>query len=151
VNYDSRPETYEHISVVRGLLLQVVHDLLHRAHVHDRSKLVEPELSVFDEFTPRLRESTYGSQEYQDYLAAMGEGLRHHYAANTHHPEHWPSGVHDMTLVDLLEMLADWRAATQRHADGDLIRSIEINAERFGYGKEVEGLLLRTARDLGWA
>lgn len=47
-------------------------------------------------------------------------------------------------------MLADWKAATLRHDDGDLKRSIDINAERFGYGEEIHTLLLTTARDLGW-
>ena len=42
------------------------------------------------------------------------------------------SGVNDMTLVDLVEMLADWKAATERHDDGDLAKSLEIQRERFG-------------------
>ena len=55
-----------------------------------------------------------------------------------------------MTIIDLIEMLADWKAATLRHEDGDLKRSIDINADRFGYGEAIHTLLLTTARDLGW-
>ena len=148
--YDSRPDTHEHIGAVRGLLLDACIELLGRSHRHDRSKLVEPELSIFNEFTPKLRDSTYGSDEYKQFLVQMGEGLKHHYAHNAHHPEHWKDGIHGMTLVDLLEMLVDWKAATMRHADGDLDRSITINRERFGYGDEIEGLLRLTARHFGW-
>lgn len=146
--YDSRPDTYEHINLVRRYLKRVAFRLLKRAEKHDASKLVEPELSVFDEFTPKLRDSTYGSDEYKSFLEGMGEGLRHHYAANDHHPEHFPDGIADMGLLELTEMLCDWLAATQRHDDGDIRRSIEQNAERFGYGPELERLLLNTLSDL---
>lgn len=148
--YDSRPDTYAHIEQVRGLLLYVAGELLQRAHVHDKSKLVEPERSVFDEYTPKLRDSTYGSDEYKAFLEGMGEGLRHHYAENDHHPEHHENGVEDMDLVQVIEMLADWKAATMRHADGSLQRSIIQNAERFGYGEEFERLLYNTAKRLDW-
>jgi Family of unknown function (DUF5662) len=148
--YDSRPDTWEHIHTVQGYLLSIAEDLTARAFHHDQSKLEEPELSVFNEFTPKLRDSTYGSDEYKAFLAGMGEGLRHHYNANDHHPENHAKGIAEMDLLQLTEMLCDWKAATERHADGDLGRSIEQNAERFGYGDELEQLLVNTARNLGW-
>lgn len=52
-----------------------------------------------------------------------------------------------MNLVDLIEMLCDWKAATLRHDDGDLIKSLKHNQERFGFGDEIGQLLLNTARD----
>jgi hypothetical protein len=175
-DYDSRPDTREHIDTVRRFLYEVIGDLNGRAEEHDRSKLEEPELSVFNEYTPKLRDSTYGSLEYKQFLEGMGEGLKHHYRVNDHHPEHfvagdpvaiysagypdsaWQqgklctdrSGIHAMNLVQMIEMLADWKAATLRHADGDLKRSIEQNAERFGYGEEIQRLLLHTAAYFGW-
>lgn len=148
-SYDSRPDTYEHIATVRALMLGVAVALLERAHVHDASKLADPERACFDEFTPLLRDSTYGSDEYKGYLKAMGAALDHHYAANSHHPEHYPDGIAGMDLLDLIEMLCDWKAATQRHADGDIDRSITVNRERFGYGDEIERLLRNTLAALG--
>lgn len=148
--YDSRPDTHGHIAEVRWRLLNVAVQIIRRAHEHDASKLVEPELSVFNEFTPKLRDSTYGSPEYKQFLEGMGEGLKHHYKANDHHPEHFTNGIRGMDLVQLIEMLADWKAATLRHADGDLARSIEQNAERFGYGDEIKRLLWLTAIRMGW-
>lgn len=56
--YDSRPATMEHIERVRQLLGDVRKDLFDRAFAHDQSKLVEPELSIFDKFTPKLRVAT---------------------------------------------------------------------------------------------
>jgi hypothetical protein len=147
-DHDSRPDTHEHIAQVRGLVLGVAEELIGRAHRHDRSKLADPELAIFNEFTPKLRDSTYGSDEYKGFLKGMGAALEHHYAHNDHHPEHFVAespdesdGIAAMSLVQLLEMLCDWIAATRRHADGDIRRSIEQNAERFGYGEEIKRLL----------
>lgn len=150
MSYDSRPDTYAHIAIVREYLLKVVQSLMFRAHDHDLSKLEEPELSVFNEFTPKLKDSTYGSAEYNHFLVEMGAGLEHHYKVNDHHPEHFKYGIADMDLLQIMEMLCDWKAATLRHVDGDLRRSIEQNAERFGYGPEMKELLLNTAKSFGW-
>ena len=107
--FDSRPATLFHSQRVGELMVQVVKETLDRSTCHDRSKTEPPEVEVFDEFTPKLKNSTYGSAEYKGFLEAMGDGLKHHYANNRHHPEHFANGVNDMTLVDLIEMLADWR------------------------------------------
>jgi hypothetical protein len=73
----------------------------------------------------------YGSDEYQQCLNELKPALEHHYATYRHHPEHFPNGVNDMNLIDLCEVIADWKAASERHNDGNLIKSIEINAKRF--------------------
>jgi hypothetical protein len=148
--YDSRPETYAHIAVVRGYLLGIAFDLIMRAHDHDLTKLDEPELSVFNKYTPKLRDTTYGSVEYDSFLIGMGPGLDHHYEHNDHHPEYFERGINEMDLVQIIEMLADWKAATLRHKDGSLEQSIIQNATRFDYGEELQGLLMRTADNLGW-
>jgi hypothetical protein len=151
MTYDSRPDTWAHIHQVRKLLRKVIFELMHRAEEHDQTKLEEPELSLFNEFTPKLRSSTHGSAEYEGFRKSMGKALDHHYASYRHHPEHFPNGIADMNLIDLIEMLADWKAATMRHDDGDLGRSIyKVGQERFGYSDEMRDLLERTARDLGW-
>ena len=150
MKFDSRPDTWRHIHAVRGFLGQVIADLQQRAHEHDQSKLVAPELAVFDRYTPLLAATTYGSEEYMAHLAGMAEGLRHHYSVNDHHPEHFAFGIDDMNLVQLLEMLCDWKAATLRHAHGDLGRSIDQNAKRFSYDGQLRDVLRNTARDFGW-
>jgi hypothetical protein len=150
MTYDSRPATLFHSQRVGELVVAVVKELLDRSICHDRSKTQPPEVEVFDEFTPKLKTSIYGSEEYKGYLDAMGKGLKHHYANNRHHPEHFDNGVDDMTLVDLIEMLADWKAATERHDDGDLARSLEIQRERFGLSDQLVMILRNTAQHFGW-
>jgi len=150
MTYDSRVETLQHSQRVGELIIEIVEELLLRSTSHDRSKTEPPELEVFNEYTPKLRSTTYGSDEYKDYLAAMGEGLRHHYATNPHHPEYFVNGINGMTLVDLIEMLADWRAATERHMDGDLSNSLKIQKERFKISDQLDEILWNTARYFDW-
>lgn len=141
---DTDLETVKHSDAVRTLLHRVIVDLLERSRVHDASKLEEPERTTFAEMTPKLAQSVYGSEEYKGYLAEMRPALEHHYSHNRHHPEHFPAGIHGMNLLDLLEMLLDWKAASTRHATGDIRQSVELNQERFGYSDELKGLLLNT-------
>jgi hypothetical protein len=53
-----------------------------------------------------------------------------------------------MSMLDLIEMLVDWKAATERHADGSIEASIGLNKKRFGYGDELEAIFRRTALEL---
>lgn len=150
MTYDSTADTLKHALRVGELMGQPIKELVDRSVRHDRSKTEEPELAIFNEFTPKLRDSTYGSEEYKGFLEAMGEGLAHHYANNPHHPEHFDEGIAGMTLVDLIEMLADWRAATERHADGSLLKSLAIQKDRFGISDQLTEILWNTARHFRW-
>lgn len=148
--YDSTADTLKHSRRVGELMGELIKELVDRSTRHDLSKTEAPEKAIFDEFTPRLKTSTYGSEEYKGFLDAMGEGLEHHYAHNRHHPEHFDNGVNDMTLVDLVEMLADWKAATERHEDGDLAKSLDIQKDRFEITDQLAQILHNTARSFGW-
>jgi hypothetical protein len=145
VGMDERFKTLRHIETVRNHLNACVRELLDRAEQHDQTKLQDPERSMFDEFTPLLRASTYGSDEYKGFLKGMAGVLEHHYAHNRHHPEHHRDGIRGMNLIDLIEMLCDWKSSGLRHADGDIFKSIEINQKRFGYSDELAGILRNTA------
>ena len=148
--YDSTKDTIEHIGNVQNLLAKIVVNLEYRAADHDDSKLQEPEKSMYDEFTPKLRDSTYGSDEYKGFLKDMGAALQHHYQENSHHPEHYANGVNGMSLLDVIEMLADWKAAGMRHANGDIQKSLEINKARFNISDQLAEILQNTVKELGW-
>jgi hypothetical protein len=55
-----------------------------------------------------------------------------------------------MSLVDIVEMLVDWKAASERHLDGDIVASIETSQVRFGFSDDLKAIFLNTARELGW-
>lgn len=141
---DSRLETLKHIAAVQELVIIVTAELSRRAMAHDFTKLESPEVELFDELTPLLAGTTYGSPEYAELLRRLKPALDHHYAAHRHHPEHYPNGICDMSLIDLIEMICDWMAATRRHNDGDVLRSIDINQKRFGYSDELAQILRNT-------
>lgn len=151
--YDSRPDTLEHSLRVGGLLIELVTQMLARATTHDLSKTRTPEVEGFDRASWRLKTMAYDSAEYAASRADLADTLAHHYAHNPHHPEHFgPDGVRGMTLVDLVEMLADWKAATERMrtGTGDLARSIKINKDRFGMSDDLTQILVNTAASAGW-
>lgn len=139
-------DTMKHIENVRKYIRFFIDCLVGRAEEHDRLKLEPPEVDIFTEFTPKLAESTYGSDEYNKFLNEMSVALEHHYANYRHHPEHFEHGINDMNLVDIVEMLCDWKAASLRHNDGNLLKSIEINARRFGYDDQLKRIFLNTAK-----
>lgn len=147
---DSTLATLQHSRRVDELLLQMIGAIQGRVTKHDASKLEDPEKAIFDEYSPKLKNSTYGSESYFEFLREMQVALTHHYANNRHHPEHFENGVDGMTLVDLVEMLSDWKAATERHADGDLAKSLEIQRERFGLSDQLVSILRNTAVEAGW-
>ena len=139
-------ETMKHIEKVRHYIRVFTDALTTRGVKHDASKLESPELEIFTEMTPKLASLTYGSDEYNESLKELQVALDHHYASNRHHPEHFTKGIEDMTLVDILEMLCDWKAASLRQHDGNLLKSIEINANRFGYDDQLKKIFMNTAK-----
>jgi hypothetical protein len=146
--YTSKPDTLKHIKQVQEFVSMIVQELRNRADQHDNTKLLPGELEYFDEYTPKLAGCTYGSDEYKQFLTELKPALDHHYSVNRHHPEHFENGVRGMNLVDLVEMFCDWYAATKRHNDGDIMKSISLNQSRFGYSDDLKLILDNTYKDL---
>ena len=55
-----------------------------------------------------------------------------------------------MDLFDLFEMLLDWKAASERHNNGDIFKSIQINKERFKLSNQLCNIFKNTAKKLNW-
>lgn len=149
-NYDSTADTLKHIKRVSELLNNAAIELITRANVHDQSKLEEPEKAEFDRLTPILKDLTYGTPEYAASLKELDVALTHHYKHNSHHPQFYAKGIDDMNLFDIIEMLLDWKAATERTAGGNIYKSIEINTTRFNMSTQLRDIFINTAEKLGW-
>ncbi len=143
--YDCTKDVMQHKEMVASWLHNFASLLKGRAETHDNSKLKDPiEKAMFDEWTPELRTRTFGTDHYKQALDAMGEGVKLHYKANRHHPEHYENGVNGMTLVDLVEMVCDWMAAAQkRNAYVDLNHA----TERFGLSPQLVDIIANTLRE----
>jgi len=140
-------ETHKHVRNVQEKINLFVTDLIKRSENHDNSKFEEPELSIFAENTPKLSQTEYGTPEYKALLEEIKPAIDHHYANNRHHSEHWPNGINDMTLVDLIEMLADWKSATERVKNGNIRKSVETNAKRYNIDSQLTKILENTVRE----
>ena len=140
-------ETLKHIHEVRKLLYQMILELDERAKKHDASKLESPEQEIFGEYTPELGKTEYNSPEYKALLEKVKPAIDHHYANNSHHPEFYLHGIDDMSLIDVLEMLVDWKASTKRVKNGNIRMSIDKNKERFGISDQLTKILHNTIRE----
>lgn len=144
---DSAPATLEHIEGVNRWITKFALSLAARGIVHDQSKLRSPEKEGFDRAASKPR-PTYPSAEYNQSLRDMQPTLDHHYAANSHHPEHWAEGVAGMDLLDLVEMFCDWQARQDVNAPmaEAQLRVLEHNIGRFGIDPQLAAILRNTLR-----
>lgn len=120
-----------HTMLVGLYLWKLVGKLWQRGVAHDASKLSEDEFSGFVQINKIARTCEYGSPEYKASLAEVN-AVPLHYSRNSHHPEHFRDGVDGMSLVDIVEMVADWKAAAETYGQTSLEKSLEIQANRFG-------------------
>jgi hypothetical protein len=143
---DSTAATEAHRQEVARNVQDFCSKLSMRAAQHDLSKLVPPEKAGFDRATLKLADMTYGSQEYAKSLEDLAETLEHHYAHNDHHPQYYKNGVSGMTLYALVEMYEDWKAAGKRNKDGNIVKSVELNKDKFHIDDQLYSILLNTAK-----
>jgi hypothetical protein len=141
--FDSLPDTLAHIDRVHHFLTRMAAALADRAEAHDDSKRVEPEKSAYDRAVPEMRKHPYGSPGYKAATELLGPALEHHFEHNSHHPEHYPEGIEGMDLIDLVEMLCDWRAAAERPPGNGTVR-MDVNRERYGIEPQLASILENT-------
>lgn len=138
----------DHVQRVQVHMRSAVDNLIARLVQHDQSKYTADELPLVTG-KAYLDSLSYNSDEYKAALANVQAAVAVHYAKNSHHPEHYPNGVADMSLLDLLEMLCDWQAAGEIK-NGSIEKSIALNIERFKLSPDVVAILENTAREMGW-
>ncbi len=140
-------KTHEHIKDVHKNLNIFVRELMHRAEIHDDSKFEEPELSGFASKSDDLPKTEYESEEDKNNRESLKDCLAHHHGRNRHHVEFYPEGIKGMTLIDLLEMLADWKAATVRNKNGNIRQSLSKNVKKYNISSELEAILENTIKE----
>ena len=105
--------------------------LLYRGIIHDYSKFKSDEFTPFKDNYRSLNKAGFGTKEYKEILDRMRPSLKLHQERNTHHPEHWHDGIADMNVIDFMEMICDWQAASRRDKKTSWSNSIDICAKRF--------------------
>lgn len=102
-----------------------------RALEHDLSKLLVEEFDGFVSINKIAREHPYGSEEYR---AALKDNavIDLHFFRNRHHPEFHDAQVAGMGLLDIIEMVCDWKAAGEVYGMTSFRDALQIQVERFG-------------------
>lgn len=168
----------DHIRRVQEHMQYIQSRLNIRAVIHDQSKYSDEERGLVLG-KPSLDKYEYMSKEERSALEALQDSLKHHYAVNSHHPEHFityacgacfkeypkgtykcpecgydvweqQEGVLGMSLLDLIEMVCDWKAASEMSPNGSFKGSIEYSKERFKLSPELMRIIENTGRELGW-
>lgn len=142
-------DTIDHIQKVQLYLQQMIDDLQGRLLVHDRSKLMPPELDGYAGLKDAVAGLKYGTDEYRAAFAPFNVIIKHHYGANDHHPEHFQAGIADMDLLQFVEMICDWKAASTRTSD-TLTPSLDASFKRFGIDEQLALIIRNTVTVLGW-
>lgn len=145
-----------HIRQVGTNLKEVCNDLFDRAIRHDESKWSKHEFPYIAEHGHKMKDVKFGTPEYAEQKKLLGSMIQHHNSLNRHHPEHFGvtsdkfSPVNNMCLMDIIEMLADWRAAAGRNKDGSLMNSINVCCEKYKISDQLKLVLINTATQLRW-
>jgi len=58
------------------------------------------------------------------------------------------SPINEMNLPAILEMTLDWKASSERHRNGNILRSILINTPRFRISRQLAQVLVNTVKFL---
>jgi hypothetical protein len=143
-------ELVRHKRLVGLYMERAIGQLITRAVHHDFSKFEPEEFGPYAEALPRFKQVMYGSPEYQECIESIQPAIDHHFISNRHHPEHFPNGVNGMTLVDLLEMVCDWIAASRRGESQGVSGTLrmDLQKQRFGIGDQLYAILVHTALTL---
>ena len=101
-------------------------ELIKRGENHDKSKFLDPEREpyVYINWKHHLKKDFQKKYEYPDNVDISG-AIATHYHLNSHHPGHYLKKGSDtkektkqlekMTIIDLMEMVADWMAVNQEY------------------------------------
>jgi Family of unknown function (DUF5662) len=116
----------QHIQWLMEGMCWIQSQLMLRMLTHDRTKIEADELDAYAEIVPHFKDFEYGTEEHEAHGNKLEGAWTHHTSHNKHHVEHFEQGMVDMTLIDIIEMVCDWRAASLRSGSFDYKRSLEI-------------------------
>lgn len=140
---DFLKDLVQHKQWVAENMQVVASDLFQRAAVHDNSKFEPEEFEPYDRLFPELQKYAYGSPELKAVYEQLGAALQHHLKVNRHHPEYHEDGISGMNLIDLIEMVCDWLAASKR-SKTNIFQGLLINKERYGISDQLYEVIWNT-------
>lgn len=151
-----------HRAEVQDALATVIHRLEQRSRRHDLSKFREDELAGFARIQRVAKAHPYGSPEYRAALREERPTIALHYSRNSYNPEYHRSRKDGeaanhcgLTLLDLIELTADWKAIWAVHnpkkPDGSEItweEMVDKNVERYSDLTDTQAWVIREVAGL---
>lgn len=137
-----------HIYLVQKWMAQFIDRMMFRLIEHDQSKFSDDEIDLVTG-KPLLDSLGYMSDEYTRAIGNVGKAVISHHKSNSHHPEHFSNGIESMSLLDLMEMLCDWKVAGEAKGS-NIWESIEVNTDRYNIPPSIVDILKNTAIEMGW-
>ena len=132
-----------HQKHVEANMGQLASELVRRAHVHDQSKLSPSELEGFIEIHQIAREHPIGTPEYEVAMRTA-TCIKEHFSNNSHHPEHHATTA-DMGWLDIIEMVLDWKAASDTYGHKSVHDVLDYQQKRHGFSPEQWWLIIQIA------
>ncbi len=150
VEHEVLCDTLLHIGEVQENLEQMASALRQRGIAHDRTKLQEVEFDTFVSTRPKFKKANYGSPEYQECVELAKPAVEHHYANNRHHTSCHENGISGMTLIDVIEMICDWKAAARRSPDKSLADTLDYAFNKYQIDPQLGRIITNTLHENGW-
>lgn len=135
-----------HINRVQKWINKFTAVLFNRGIVHDKSKLREPEFSMWKKMDEEPRYK-YGTKEYNEKINRYKEVFDLHYRQNRHHPEHWSGFYSEMDLIDVIEMLCDWLGYKDDITIKEAEELVNMQCKRYEFNSTFQSLLYNTLKN----
>ena len=148
--FDFLCDTILHVTEVQENLEVISSDLRRRGFAHDRTKFQEMEFDAFVSTRDKFKKANYGSREYKECTDVIKPAIVHHYENNRHHTGFHKNGINDMNLMDLCEMIADWKAAERRSPDKKLGDTLEYAFRKYEINDQLGKIIINTLKSLNW-
>ena len=134
----------DHIEGVKNYLKVISILLDSRGLMHDSTKKSDEEYNYYKMANSVNRNDFKTYEEYLDYVKpTLNKGLKHHYENNRHHPEYHKNGVDDMNLIDILEMVADWKISIEQNGK-NVEEEIQYNFKKYNISEQLQKIILNT-------
>lgn len=143
---DFLTDTILHIKEVQSNLEIFSYELRKRGVEHDMTKLQEPEFTAFVSTRDRFKKANYGTPEYQELVEEIKPAVNHHYENNRHHTGFHENGINDMNFIDILEMIADWKAAERRSPDKSLEDTLDYAFKKYQIDDQLKKIFINTMK-----
>lgn len=135
---------FKHKESVRILLTTFIKELRERIESHDNSKFDKEEFKPFVSVWNKFKEVDYCSKEYYECLDSVKDAVARHHRLNRHHPKHFQNGVNGMNIIDVIEMIADWYAASKRYKTQSFEQNLILAKEEHNIDSQLFEIILNT-------